>query len=57
MGALGIGGLPILHVLTLELAAFEVFGTTPSITPFLFKSLQDYDEVGFGANLGIDNPC
>ena len=55
--ALGIGGLPTLLVLALELAACDVFGTTPSITPFLFKSFLDYDEVDFGANSGIGNPC
>ena len=57
MGALGIGGLPTLCVLALELAAFDVFETTPSITPFPFKSLLDCDEVGFGANFGIGSPC
>ena len=57
MVALGIGGLPTLRVPTLELAASNLFGTTPSITPFLFKSLLDYDEVGFGANSRINSPC
>ena len=52
MGALGISGLPTLCVLALELTAFDVFGNTPSITSFL-----ECDEVGFGANCGIDNPC
>ena len=55
--ALGVGGLPTFLVLALELAAFDVFGTTPSITPFPFKSFLDCDEVGFGANFGIGSPC
>ena len=57
MGALGMGGLPPLLVPALELATFDVFGTTPFITPFPFKSFLDCDEVGFGANFGIDSPC
>ena len=55
--ALGVGGLPTFLVLALELAAFDVFGTTPSITPFPFKSFLDCDEVGFGASSRIGNPC
>ena len=57
VGALGMGVLPTLLILALELAAFDVFGTTLSITTFSFKSLLDYDEVGFGANSRIGNPC
>ena len=57
MGALRIGGLPALLVPALELATPNVFKTTPSITPFPFKSLLDCDEVGFGANSRIGNPC
>ena len=58
MVALGIGGLPTLCVPTLELTASKVFGTTPSITPFLFTSLYGCDEVVvLGANSGIGNPC
>ena len=57
VGALGTGGLPTLLVLALELVASDVFGTTLSITPFPFKSFLDCDEVGFGANFGIGNPC
>ena len=55
--ALEMLGLPTLRVLALELVAFDVFGTTPSITPFPFTSFLDCDEVGFGANFGIGNPC
>ena len=54
--ALEIGGLSTLLVPTLELAAFDVFGTTPSITPFPFKSFLDCEEVNFGANSRIGNP-
>ena len=57
VGALGIGGLPTLLVLALELAAFDVFRINPSTTPFPFKSFLDYEEVDFGANFGIGNPC
>ena len=57
MGALGIGGPPTLLVLDLELAASDVFKTTPSITPFLFKSSLDCEEVNFGTNSRIGNPC
>ena len=35
--ALGTLGLPTLRVPAIELADFDVFGTTPSITPFPFK--------------------
>ena len=38
-GALGICGLPALHVPALKLAPFELLGTTLSITPFPFTSL------------------
>ena len=55
--ALGTLGLPTLQILALELAAFDVFGTTPSITPFPFMSFLDCDEFGFGAIFGIGNPC
>ena len=54
---IGNVGLPTLRILSLELATSNVFGTTSSITPFQFKPLLDYDEVGFGANLGIGSPC
>ena len=58
MDALGIGGLPKLHVLTLKLAAFEVLGTTPSITPFPFTSLYGCDKVVvLGPISGIGKPC
>ena len=57
VGALGTGGLPTFLVLALEFAAFDVFGTTPSITPFPFKSFLDCDEANFGANFAIGNPC
>ena len=57
MGALGNVDPPTFQVLALELAALDAFGTTSSITPFPFKSLLDGDDVGFGANFGIGNPC
>ena len=58
VGALGIGGLPTLCVLAIELATSKVFGTTPSITPFWFMSLCGCDEVVvLGANSRIGNPC
>ena len=41
VGALGNVETPTFRVLTLELAALDVFGTTRSITPFPFKSLLD----------------
>ena len=55
--ALGTFGLPTLCIPTLDLATFNVFGTTPSITPFPFTSFLDCDEVGFGSNFGIGSPC
>ena len=57
MGALGMGGLPTLLAFALELAAFDVLGTTPVIAPFPFISLLDYVKVGFGANSKINRPC
>ena len=56
--ALGTSGLLALYVPALELAAFKLFGTTPSITPFPFTSLLGCDEVAtLGANSRISNPC
>ena len=57
VGALGNADPPTFRVPALELAALDAFGTTPSIIPFPFKSLLDGDDVGFGANFGIGNPC
>ena len=57
-GALGTGGLPPIRVHALELVALELFGNTPSITPFPFMSLLGSKEVvTLGANWGIGNPC
>ena len=57
VGALGNADPPTFQVPALELAALDAFETTPSITPFPFKSLLDGDDVGFGANSRIGNPC
>ena len=41
VGALGNADPPTFRVPTLELVALDAFETTPSITPFSFKSLLD----------------